>query len=261
MDKVIIITVCRNAGALLEPTMLSVLEQTYDNLAYIIVDGGSTDGSTDVIRKYEDRLTAWVSEPDNGIYDAMNKGLRMARQPLKNGETAWVNFMNAGDRFDESETVQQLFGIKGAVHLAENKNELLVIAGNTRDYYTDGTFRIHYAESADVLPYRLAFSHQSCFVRIGEMPSIISFDGNWMFDTHYKFAADYNLLHAIYRKCGKEAFLIVNQVIAYYRQDGSSSLDSWRKTGIEYLRIQCDVFSINWWENVYRFLRKAICQW
>ena len=258
MDKVYVITVCWNAGELLEPTMLSVLNQTYKNLHYIIVDGGSTDGSIDVIRKYEDRLAAWVSEPDKGIYDAMNKGLRMARKLIAEGETTWVNFMNAGDRFDELETVQRLFGSQGVLQLAENRDKVLVIGGNTCDYYIDGSFRIHYAEPAGVLPYRLAFSHQSCFVRIGNMPSNIIFNSNWTFDTHYRFAADYNLLHNIYKKCGKESFLIVNQVIACYRQDGSSSLDSWHKTGIEYLKIQFDVFSIKWWKNVYRFLRRTI---
>ena len=257
MDKVYVITICRNAGELLEPTMLSVMNQTYENLHYIIVDGGSTDSSIDVIQKYEDRLTAWVSEPDKGIYDAMNKGLRMAKSLLQEGECAWVNFMNAGDRFDELEIVQRLFGTEGALQLSEKRDSILVIGGNTRDYYNDGTYKIHYAESAGVLPYRLAFSHQSCFVRIGNVPSDFNFNSDWTFDIHYKFAADYNLLHDIYRKCGKEAFLIVNHVIACYMQDGSSSLGNWHKTSVEYLRIQFDFFSINWWKNVYRFLRKS----
>lgn len=258
MDKVYVITVCRNAGNFLEPTMLSVLNQTYDNIAYVIVDGASTDGTLEVIRKYEKRLATWVSEPDNGIYDAMNKGLRMARKLMKDDETVWANFMNAGDRFDEPETIQRLFGKDGALQLSEKRNKLLVIGGNTRDYYNDSTFRIHYAESAEVLPYKLAFSHQSCFVRMGKMPCNVSFNDNWYFNTHYKFAADYNLLHAIYKKCGKDVFLIVNQIIACYMQDGSTSLESWHKTSIEYLRIQFDFFSINWWKNVYRFLRKFL---
>lgn len=261
MDKVFIITVCRNAVGLLDTTLLSVLNQTYENLKYIIVDGASTDGTVKVIQKYEDRLAAWVSEPDEGIYDAMNKGLRMVRELMADEESAWVNFMNAGDRFDEPKTVQRLFGTEGALQLLEERNKILVIGGNTRDYYNDGTFRIHYAESADVLPYKLAFSHQSCFVRIGKMPCNVSLSENWRFNTRYKFAADYNLLHNIYKKCGNEAFLIVNQIIACYMQDGSSSLDNWRKTYIEFLRIQFDVFSINWWKNVYMFIKKSIQKW
>ena len=73
MNRVFVITVCRNAAKLIEPTMLSVLNQTYGNLDYIVIDGASTDGTTDIIRQYGDRLSCWVSEPDGGIYDAMNK--------------------------------------------------------------------------------------------------------------------------------------------------------------------------------------------
>lgn len=91
MDKVFVITVCRNASTLLEFTIQSVLDQTYNNLHYIIIDGGSTDGSLDIIQKYSHRLVAWVSEPDKGIYDAMNKGIKIAKQYVNSGERAWVN--------------------------------------------------------------------------------------------------------------------------------------------------------------------------
>ena len=75
MDAPIIsvITVCYNVASTIEKTMLSVLNQTYKNLEYIIIDGNSTDGTVDIIKKYAERLTFWISEPDKGIYDAMNK--------------------------------------------------------------------------------------------------------------------------------------------------------------------------------------------
>ena len=109
MDRVFVITVCRNAAKLIEPTMLSVLNQTYGNLDYIVIDGASTDGTTDIIRRYGDRLSYWVSEPDGGIYDAMNKGVHMAQSMVRKGETAWVNFMNAGDGFSDNEVVEDFF--------------------------------------------------------------------------------------------------------------------------------------------------------
>lgn len=73
-----IVTVSYNAVSTIEQTILSVINQTYSNIEYIIIDGGSTDGTVDVIKKYQDRVAFWVSEPDKGIYDAMNKGMGFA---------------------------------------------------------------------------------------------------------------------------------------------------------------------------------------
>ena len=87
MDRVFVITVCWNAAKLIEPTMLSVPNQTYGNLDYIVIDGASTDATADIIRRYGDRLSYWVSEPDGGIYDAMNKALQIAQRMVREGET------------------------------------------------------------------------------------------------------------------------------------------------------------------------------
>jgi glycosyltransferase involved in cell wall biosynthesis len=85
--RITIVTPCYNSERFLEETILSVLDQGWENLEYIIVDGGSTDGTVEIIRKYEKHLSAWISEPDQGMYDAINKGFAMGTGEIY----AWIN--------------------------------------------------------------------------------------------------------------------------------------------------------------------------
>lgn len=120
--KISIITICYNAQICIEFTIQSVLRQTYTNIEYILVDGKSTDSTVDIIRKYAFEVESkanfsyvWISEPDKGIYDAMNKGLHLAT-----GEYVW--FMNAGDTIYSSDTLQILFkNLKSKVLHTGNK--------------------------------------------------------------------------------------------------------------------------------------------
>lgn len=97
-----VITVCYNVASTIEKTMLSILNQTYENLEYIIIDGNSTDGTVEIIKMYAEKLTFWISEPDNGIYDAMNKGIAKATGNF-------LIFMNAGDQFLNEEVLSKCF--------------------------------------------------------------------------------------------------------------------------------------------------------
>ena len=114
-----IITVTYNAERWLERTLLSVLNQSYSNVEYIIIDGASKDKTVEIIRQYEAGIAFWISEPDHGLYEAMNKGLQHAT-----GDYVW--FLNAGDTLYTADTLQQI------VHSLRKKSKLPdVIYGET----------------------------------------------------------------------------------------------------------------------------------
>ena len=97
-----IITVVFNGEKYLEQTIKSIINQTYKNFEYIIIDGGSTDGTLEIIKKYEDKISYWISEKDKGISDAFNKGVMAAK-----GD--YINFQGDGDGFLSSETLEEIF--------------------------------------------------------------------------------------------------------------------------------------------------------
>ena len=130
--KISVITVVYNDKEGLEKTIQSVLSQTYGNVEYIVVDGRSTDGTVDVIKKYEQEIDIWVSEPDEGIYDAMNKGIKMA-----SGE--WLNFMNAGDVFYDENVLFKAFSI-------DIKNKEFMYSDYWQSDKTDGKYYWHEAD-------------------------------------------------------------------------------------------------------------------
>ena len=201
-----------------------------------MVDGGSTDSSIDIIRKYEDQLAAWVSEPDKGIYDAMNKGLRMARELMADGEIAWVNFMNAGDGFSDQYVISDIFaqpvplGIKvliGHFNRCEGKEKVL-----------------KKADKVDFLPAWMPFCHQSTFIRIDDC----------LFDTHFKIAADYNLFYNLYFNEGRDVFLVKDRVVADFRMEDSTTYSNLRKTKREILTIQSRHKNWFWLKEVVKYI-------
>lgn len=148
---VVVITVSLNQAAGLEETINSVLAQTYPHIEFIIVDGGSTDGSREIINTYSNKITKWVCEPDDGIYDAMNKGVAM-------GTGEWVIFMNAGDCFVDHNVVRDI--------LAPSREEVDFIYGHHKVLYADGFERLQYAGDLRNFWKGMIFSHQSVFARI-----------------------------------------------------------------------------------------------
>lgn len=242
VPKISIITVVRNDAPHIEQTMLSVLSQSYANIEYIVIDGGSTDGTVDVIKKYEDRLSYWISEPDGGIYPAMNKG-------LKHATGSWVNFMNSGDTFANDHVLTDIFGEGGTLSTFNSQLSAMpwVIGGNTLNVYPDGHIEVHHAESPEVIPHRLPFSHQSSFVRI--QPE------TFCFGQQYKYSADYKLFYDLYFAYGSSAFLIVDFPIAQYRQEDSLTMNplNQKKVKQEYLKIQSAHRDFHWWKEYLKW--------
>ena len=191
--KISVVTVCYNAAATIEETIQSVLGQTYPNVEYIIIDGGSTDGTVDIIKRYADRLAYWVSEPDNGIYDAMNKGIAVAT-----GD--YINFMNAGDKFYDNDVIRQVF-------LTPYPASCNVIYGKTLMNFRWGTYIVTPTKLKKLEKY-MCLCHQSVFVKV-------SFHKANLFDTSFQIMADYQLLHSIYTNT-PDSFVYFPGIIANY---------------------------------------------
>ena len=177
--KISIITVCLNSIDTLEQTIQSVVSQDYPNIEYIIVDGGSTDGTLDVIHKYETDISRWISEPDAGIYDAMNKGITMAT-----GD--YIAFLNSDDWYTEGALSYVADDIMkfGASVSSYNMN---VYSGNDRIEWED-------VFSRDIKNIRIAMCrcHQAIFAKRS------LFEAYGGFDTKYKISADYDWLLRLY---------------------------------------------------------------
>lgn len=199
MALISIITVSYNAKESITNTIISVISQDYKQFEYIIIDGGSTDGTLDTIELYLPYLSYFISEPDKGIYDAMNKGVAVAK-----GE--WVIFMNAGDCFVDNEVLSTIF-------LSNVNKKADIIYGNTIAKYPWGKCLIkgNFFSKHDI---NLPFCHQSTFVRTSLMRSI-------PFDLSYRIAADYNFFYTLY-KLGK-SFKYIDISIALYDAIGFST--------------------------------------
>lgn len=194
-----IITVVFNDKQNIEKTIQSVLSQTYSNIEYLIIDGGSNDGTLDIIRKYEEQIDYWVTEKDQGIYDAMNKGIRLAK-----GE--WLNFMNSGDTFFDQETIAKIDFLNIDKHIN-------IIYGDVNTIYSDFSV-IYHTGNLKKLPYGMQFSHQSAFFRT-------SVHKRAMFDLKYRYASDFHSVLKFYLS-NPDAFLKLPLVVSSVSVGGIS---------------------------------------
>lgn len=183
--KFSIITVTYNAGKVLEDTIQSVITQTYKNVEYIIVDGKSTDGTMDIVNRYREHIHTIVSEPDKGLYDAMNKGIALAT-----GD--YLCFLNAGDELHEDDTLQLI------VHSLNGEKELPdVIYGETAIVDEEGHFlRMRRLSTPEHLTWK-SFQHGMLVCHQAFMPRR---DLAVKYNLKYRFSADFDWCIRIMKK-------------------------------------------------------------
>lgn len=196
-----ILTPCYNSEKTIEKTLQSIIEQTYKNIEYIIVDGGSTDKTLEIIEKYRSRLPKkfkLVSEKDNGIYDAMNKGILLTTGQL-------VGIVNSDDWY-ENDTIEQVVN-------NYNGHRYEVIYGMQRNYLKDKEKSI-FIYNHDFLPDQM-ITHPTCFVTRETYTDL------GMFDLKYHSAADYDFMLRLWES-KKVVFTPVMKILSNFMLGGMS---------------------------------------
>jgi glycosyltransferase involved in cell wall biosynthesis len=185
--KITVITVTFNSSSSLESTIESVINQDYPDIEYILIDGGSTDGTIDLIKKYQSKINHWVSERDDGIYYAMNKGIFLA-----SGQ--FINFMNSGDSFYTNDVVSHIFS---------QGQDADIIYGDAIMQYP--TFQTKWKKSNLKDSWKeMPFCHQASFVNTSIMKS-------YKFDARFKLSSDFDFLYRA--ALSNKSFKYVNKVV------------------------------------------------
>ena len=226
-----IVTVVFNAKDSLEETITSVLNQSYQHVEYIIIDGGSRDGSVELIRRHHDRLAYWISEQDRGIYDAMNKGVAAA-----SGE--WLLFMNAGDRFYSSNTLDILCQylsadvdvIYGDVEIRYDDFHIVKRAGNIKNIWRG-----------------MPFCHQSSAVKRGRLVGL-------PFNIDNPIAADLEWFIRAYDSGW--VYFHHNQILSSISAGGVSDVDQYQAVISIEKAVRC--VRNDWWLGLYFMAAKSL---
>lgn len=207
-----VVTVCFNSQAHIAEAMQSVLDQTYANVEYLVIDGGSTDSTMDIVRSFEERFGGrlrWVSEPDNGIYDAMNKGIALCSGDL-------IGLLNSDDTYLPD-------AIEGIVSAFRAEPDVGAVFGDVDVVSQDGSLlrtEVAVTPAPGSLPLRMPMCHQSLFVARRVYRELGGFD------TGYRILADYE--HMLRMLRAGVRFLHVPGVVARFREGGACSADTAR---------------------------------
>lgn len=228
--KISIITVCLNAHSTIEDTLKSVISQTYQNIEYIVVDGGSTDGTLEIINQYREHVDVFISEKDNGIYDAMNKGIRAATGQI-------VGILNADDFYYDRNVLQKVadsFTIP-EIQLCYGDLEYRsrVDTHKVVRRWKAGEFKRSRIESGWAVP------HPACFVRK------TLYDSTGVFRPDFAIAGDYELMLRWFVKHDVKPYYIPS-TLACMREAGESATNIFQRIkGWKELRKAWNVNGLN----------------
>ncbi len=228
--KMTVVTVVLNDEAHLRGTIESVLGQDWSNVEYIIIDGGSTDSTFSIIKEYRTKIHRIISERDDGIYPAMNKGIELAT-----GE--YIHFMNSGDSFYDNGVISRIFG---RAHQSAD-----IIYGDTQFWYPDGKTRIVKAHPPDEI-WKPFFNHQAAFFRT----SLLKSNG---FDPKYRPVSDFHFVMKSSSEGAELSYLpiVVNTYLIggdIFHQEFKAVLLYWETT---------QMFA-GTWEMKWYYLRKIL---
>lgn len=205
--KVSIITVCYNSAKTLEQTIQSVLAQDYPQIEYIVIDGASKDGTQDIINKYQSSIAKTISESDQGMYDAMNKGIAMAT-----GEV--IGILNSDDVYMNSHVVTDLMAQMQKAHVDVAFADLILVDENNPEHI------LRYYDSGQFHPSRFRYgwmpAHPTVFVKKR------IYDEVGVFKTNYQIAADYEMLIRILA-VKKACYTYLPRPVVRMRSGGAST--------------------------------------
>lgn len=205
--KVSVITAVLNGKGSLEQCMISVFGQTYQDIEYIIVDGGSVDGTLDVIKKYEQRIYRWTSNSDKGIYEALNKGLKMA-----SGEI--VGFLHADDFYAHEAVIEKVVADMSSKGADSCYGDLLYVdkknTGKTVRYWRSGACGEGCFERGWMPPHPTFFARRELYERYG------------YFDVNFRISADYELMLRFLKRY-KISTSYIPEVLVKMRMGGASN--------------------------------------
>ncbi len=208
IPKISIITINYNNKEGLIKTVGSVINQTFQDFEYIVIDGGSTDGSVDIIKEYEDKINYWVSEPDEGIYNGMNKGIMRATGN-------YCNFLNSGDWFYNENTLIDILG-------GTNNEDVLYGAAvglnDTKIHYPPSTLRLLDLFRQNII------NHQASFIKTSLLKERL-------YSEHFKIASDWEFFFIC--MINNKTFKSLNVPICYYSPEGVSRTDKYKKLHAE----------------------------